>query len=453
MTYRKDYNVNNSRSIFSHAGDAGHKARRRFLVALAGVAAAAGMPGAVAQERSIVVTAVSSFKLIETLVPDFVRETGIKVDLQVLPYPQVRQRSIADFVSGTANSDVYAQDIIWLGEWAKNGYVRPLDDLIARDIKPADAADILPGAFNALSKWEGKTWSMPFGAYYFLNFYRKDLFDQAGLKAPVTLADVDAAAEKLTDKAKNQYGISMPYQRGGPITSWFLSTYTGAGGRLLKNPPADFTPTLDSPEALAVLKHYLGWLKFAPNGAIGHHWNDQTVAMQSGRLAMAPSFSINGTEFAKPEVSVIAGTVGYTTMPRLTAATPPVIPFGGWALGINAKTRKVEDSWTFIKWLTSAKVQASLALLNGTPVRYSALQDPAVQKLYPWVAEVVVAERTGRVFPDYRPRYPFYPQIEEALGLELNNAALGKISAEEALKLANDKVRKIIADAGHPMLK
>ncbi len=420
-------------------------------MALAGAAAIAGLPVAHAQDRSIVVTAVSSFKLIESLIPDFVRETGIKVDLQVLPYPQLRQRSMADFVSGTANSDVYAQDIIWLGEWAKNGYVRPLDDLIARDIKPADAADILPGAFNALSKWDGKTWSMPFGAYYFLNFYRKDLFDQAGLKAPVTLADVDAAAEKLTDKGKNQFGISMPYQRGGPITSWFLSTYTGAGGRLLRNPPTDFSPTLDSPEALAVLKHYLGWLKFAPNGAIGHHWNDQTVAMQTGRLAMAPSFSINGTEFAKPEVSSIAGKVGYTTMPRLNAATPPVIPFGGWALGINAKTRKIEDSWTFIKWLTSASVQTRLAMLNGTPVRYSALQDSKVQQLYPWVTEVVAAERAGRVFPDYRPRYPFYPQIEEALGLELNNAALGKSTPEEALKVSNDKIRKIISDAGLPM--
>ncbi|AMJ62488.1 extracellular solute-binding protein [Bosea sp. PAMC 26642] len=426
---------------------------RRFVFALAGLSAiaATGVPTAHAQDRSIVVTAVSSFKLIETLVPDFVKETGIKVDLQVLPYPQLRQRSMADFVSGSANSDVYAQDIIWLGEWAKNGYVRPLDELIARDIKGDDAADILPGALNALSKWDGKTWSMPFGAYYFLNYYRKDLFDQAGLKAPVTFADVDAAAEKLTDKAKNQFGISMAYQRGGPIVSWFLSTYTGAGGRLLKNPPEDFAPTLDSPEALAVLKHYLGWLKYAPNGAVGHHWNDQTVAMQSGRLAMAPTFSINGPEFAKPEVSSIAGKVGYTTMPRLTAEAPPVIPFGGWALGINAKTQKVEDSWRFIKWLTSGPIQTRLALLNGTPVRYSALQDPQVQKLYPWVAEVAAAERAGQVFPDYRPRYPFYPQIEEALGLELNNAALGKSTPEEALKLANEKIRKIVADAGQPM--
>ncbi len=96
------------------------------MVALASVAAAAGMSGAMAQERSIVVTAVSSFKLIETLVPDFVKETGNQVDLQVLPYPQVRQRSIADFVSGTTNSDIYEQDIIWLGEWAKNGYPKAI---------------------------------------------------------------------------------------------------------------------------------------------------------------------------------------------------------------------------------------------------------------------------------------------------------------------------------------
>ena len=228
------------------------RVRRTVLHGLAGAALAVvlGASNVTAQDRSVTVTGVSSFKLVEPLIPDFVKETGIKVDLQILPYPQVRQRSLADFVSGTANSDVYGQDIIWLGEWAKNGYVRPLDDLIARDIKGEDAADILPGAFDALSKWDGKTWSMPFGAYYFLNFYRADLFDQAGLKAPVTLADVDAAAGTLTNKSKNLFGIAMVYQRGGPIASWFLATYTGAGGRLLKDPPADFTPTLDSPEAL-----------------------------------------------------------------------------------------------------------------------------------------------------------------------------------------------------------
>src|SRR4051794_18197815 len=198
-----------------------------FALAVSAMALVGLPEGAFAQaKRSITVTAVSSFKLVEPLIQDFVKESGIEVDLQVLPYPQVRQKSMADFVSGTANSDVYGEDIIWLGEWAKNNYVRPLDDLIARDIPAGELADFLPGAFNALSKWDGKTWTMPFGAYYFLMYYRQDVFQKAGLSAPATLDDVDAAAAKLTDKKANFYGISMPYQRGGPISSWFLATYT-----------------------------------------------------------------------------------------------------------------------------------------------------------------------------------------------------------------------------------
>ncbi|WP_324288203.1 extracellular solute-binding protein [Hoeflea algicola] len=425
---------------------------RRSLLMTTMLAGMSVVQPALAQEnRSITISGVSSFSLIEPLIPQFEEMTGIDVDLQVLPYPQVRQRSMADFVSGTANSDIYGQDIVWLGEWAEKGYVVQLDDLIKRDLTQEDLDDILPGALDALSKWKGKTWSMPFGAYYFLMYYRQDLFDAAGLKAPVTLDDVDAAAAKLTDPATNMFGVSMPYQRGAPIASWFLATYTGAGGKLLKNPPENFAPTLDSPEALEVLTHYVDWLKYAPAGAIGHHWNDQTVAMQTGRIAMTPSFSINGTEFAKPERSVVAGKVGYTTMPRLSAEQEPVIPFGGWAVAINAKSEKVEDSWTFIKWLTSQDVQKQLALINGTPVRYSALEEPEVQKLYPWVSEIVAAEKEGQVFSDYRPRYPFYPQVEEILGLQLNRAALGEVTPAEALKIANEEITKVIKDAGHPV--
>lgn len=400
---------------------------------------------------SITVSAVSSFKLIEALVPEFTAETGIAVDLQILPYDQLRQRSTADFVSGTANSDVYAQDIVWLGEWSKNAYARPLDDLIARDITPDDLKDVLPGAFDAVSKQGGKTWSFPVTATYFLMYYRTDLFKQAGLAEPVTFADVNTAAEKLTAKDKNQYGIDMPYKRGESFATWFLAAYAGAGGKILKDAPTDFTPTLDSPVAAQVLKNYIGWLKSAPNGAIGHDRPDQTIAMQTGKIAMAATFSVNGTEFVKPEVSSVAGNVGYTTMPRLEASQKPVYPFGGFGMAINAKTEKVENSWAFIKWLSSAKVQTKLALLNGTPMRYSALRDAAVQAKFPWMPVVDKAEQAGQVSPDFRPRYPFWPQIVEALGLQLNSAALGTVTPEDALKTANEQIRKAIVAAGYPV--
>jgi multiple sugar transport system substrate-binding protein len=420
------------------------------LAALIAAAVSARSAGA-DEVRSITVSAIGGNQAIEALLPAFEKETSIHVNLQILPYPQLRQRSMAAFVSGSVDSDVYWEDIIWLGEWAKNGYVRPLDDLIKRDFKQSDIDDFLPGAWNAQSRWDGKTWTMPFGAYYFLNYYRTDLFDKAGLKAPVTLDDVDRDAALLNKPVQRQYGIAMPYQRGTAISSWFLATYAGAGGHMLKDPPNDLTPTLDSPLAFDVLKHYIAWMKSAPPSVASYHWDDQTVAMQTGRLAMAPSFSINGTEFAKPDQSAIATKVGYAVMPREKASDPPVIPYGGWGVGIAAKTPKIEDSWTFIKWVTSPEIQKELAKSNGTPVRYSALQDPELQKMYPWLNLVIEAEKAGEVYPDYRPRYPFYPEVEEELGKELNLAALGQVKPDDALKTANEAIKKIIIKAGYTL--
>jgi multiple sugar transport system substrate-binding protein len=166
---------------------------------------------------------------------------------------------------------------------------------------------------------------------------------------------------------------------------------------------------------------------------------------------MAPTFAVNGAEFAKADRSTIAGKVGYTTLPRLTANDPPVIPAGGWAVGINAQSKNVESAWAFIKWVTSAKVQLEMSRENGSPARYSALQDPDLLNRYPWLKLGSDAEKAGQVSPDYRPRYPFYPKIEEALGLQLNLAALGQATPEEALAKAQKDIVAIVREAGFPV--
>ncbi len=426
---------------------------RRDLIRTAAIAALAASwhRSAQAADRSITVTGISSFKIIETLLPAFTAATGIAVDLQILPYPQLRTRAMADLVGGTANSDVYLQDIVWLGEWASNGYAMPLDGLFARDAAEIDQADLLPGALNALSRWDGRLWSVPVGAFYFLNYFRSDWLAEKQIAAPATLAQFDAVAAALTDSTANRFGVAMPYQRGGPIASWFLATYAGAGGTLLADPPRSFRPTLDSKRALDVLTHYVGWLKDAPRGAIGYHWNDQTVAMQTGRIAMAPTFSVNGTEFAKPDNSVAAGHLGYDYMPRYQESEAPVVPFGGWAAAINAKTTKAEPAWQFLKFLIRPETQLALAATGGTPVRISSMQDPTLQQKYPWLPFILDAEAKGRIYADYRPRYPFYPKIEEVLGLQLNRAALKQASPAEALATANAAILGIVTEAGHPV--
>ncbi len=402
-------------------------------------------------EQTITVTGISSFGLIRDLLPDFTKETGIRVNLQILPYAQLRQNAMADLIGGTARSDVYTMDIVWLGEWATNKYVRPLDDLVARDASEVVMGDVLPGAFNALSKWNEKIWSMPFGAYYFLMYYRADWFQEKQLSVPVTFDDYDAILPKLTDPQANRYGIAMAYQRGTPIASWYLATYAGSGGKLLSSPPKNLAPTLESEHALTVLRAYLRWMKYAPPGVVDYHWFDQTTAMQTGKIGMAGTFSINGTEMAKSDRSVAAGHLGYTYMPRLKRSDKPVIPFGGWSIAINARTEQVEPSWKFLKWVASKRVQSEIGLVNGTPMRYSALRDPELQKRYSWLVFTIRSEAAGQVYPDYRPRYPFYPKLEEALALNLNRAALGQETPERTLAKATEEIRQIIKEAGYPV--
>ena len=69
----------------------GARARRRFMVTVAGLVAATAIPGAMAQERSIVVTAVSSFKLIETLAGDF-DPKKYKEQIETTARPAIRFR-------------------------------------------------------------------------------------------------------------------------------------------------------------------------------------------------------------------------------------------------------------------------------------------------------------------------------------------------------------------------
>ncbi len=54
---------------------------------------------------------------------------------------------------------------------------------------------------------------IPLRRYANVLAYRKDLFDAAGLKAPETMEDLVAAAYKLTDPAKKQYGFVATARR------------------------------------------------------------------------------------------------------------------------------------------------------------------------------------------------------------------------------------------------
>lgn len=99
----------------------------------------------------------------------------------------------------------------------KVGALLPLDQYFA-------PAGLRPSAFNPTAlnamKVGGKVYGIPQMSSDLMLYYNKDMFQAAGLKPPKTLAELDAAAEKLTVRKGNEItraGFIPWLQQGNPM--------------------------------------------------------------------------------------------------------------------------------------------------------------------------------------------------------------------------------------------
>lgn len=388
---------------------------------------------------------------VRRLLPRFTEETGIVVNMETLPYASLRERQLSDFIGDTGSIDIMTMDIVWMGEYAEAGWIENLGPYIERDADVVDVDDFLPGAIAGLAMWDGEFFGMPLGAYYYLMHYRTDILEAAGVEPPTTLEEFEAAVQAVHDPENDMYGFSAGYRRGAPLVHDSLAYYIGVGGSVLADFPTDLTPNLDTELAVRVYEFYKSMLDYAPPGAINFDFGQRREVFQQGRVALLGNWSSSSAAFEDPRNSVeeVIGNVGHSYMPRASADADPVVPFGGWSLVINADSDKKEAAWEFIRWLSSPEIQAVYAADGGTPFRFSTLRNPELAADRPWYQLILDAEDAGWVRPEYRPRFPAWPEIEETLGLRLSEAMSGSRAIPDALRLADEETRTILINNGY----
>lgn len=388
---------------------------------------------------------------VRRLLPRFTEETGIVVNMETLPYASLRERQLSDFIGGTGSVDVMTMDIVWMGEYAEAGWIEPLGAYYERDAELLDPDDFLPGAIAGLALWDGEYYGVPLGAYYYLLHYRTDVLEAAGVEVPTTLGELIAAVQAVHDPASEMYGFSAGYRRGAPVVHDSLAYYIGLGGGVLADFPDDLTPNMSTELARTVYEFYKSMLDYAPPGAINFDFAQRREPFQQGRVALVGNWSSSTSAFNDPRNSVasVIGNVGTTYMPRADEQSDPVVPFGGWSLVINADSRNKEAAWEFIRWFSSPEIQLAYATDGGTPFRFSTLRDPELAAQRPWYGQILEAEANGWVRPEYRPRFPAWPEMEEALGLRLSEVMSGARSVEEALRMVDAEIRSILIDNGY----
>lgn len=431
----------------------------RHAAALSALMVAVG-GAATAEELTIATVNNSDMIIMQKLSPKFEEATGHKLNWVVLEENVLRQRVTTDIATGGGQFDIITIGAYETPIWGKQGWLVALDDL-GEDY---DYPDLIPQVIDGLSA-DGKLYAVPFYAESSFTFYRKDLFDAAGLTMPdkPTYTQIAEFAEKLTDKSKEQYGICLRGKPGWGENMAFVGTMVNAFGGEWFN--MDWQPQLTSDAWKGALGWYVDVMtKAGPPGATANGHNENRALFATGHCAMWIDATSAAGYIYNPNESQVADKTAFTASP-ITDANPKASGWSwSWALALPASTKKADAAKAFVKWATSkdyiemvGETEGWVAAPPGT--RKSTYANPNYTAAAPFAETVLTAiETTDPAHPTVNPvpytgvqfvAIPEFQGIGTQVGQQVAAALGGQSTIDAALSAAQAATLRTMTQAGY----
>ena len=397
-----------------------------------------------------------TFMVMKDLKRQFEQMLGTDIHQRAFSIDRLRDEAIRNGARRTSRYDIIAVDLPWIGEFAENGILAPLDDLL--DIARLDPNDFHTAGWQG-AHWGGRPYGVPSQTTPELLFYRTDIFADAGLAPPRTTADLLDCARALHRPARDFHGIAWNAARGTALGHTFIMTCADFGQPIVSMPRiaggfdaaalcrGDFDLLLDTDRALEAAEYLLALMDFSPPNILSMSWYERIRPYAAGRVAMAYGYTLLAPYFELDPNSPAHGNTGYLPHPAGPRGQP-IAPVGGYVLGIPANLapeRRAAAAEALIAF-TSPQAQ-KLYAQNGsrTAPRYSVGADPDVRRLSP-VFEAVDA-MSWRDELQFWPRPPV-PQISDIIaicGEELHDMLRGLRTPRAALQRAQSRAEQALA--------
>jgi multiple sugar transport system substrate-binding protein len=287
---------------------------------------------------------------------------GTDVVLESAPSGVINQR-IATYVQAGAPLDVVHSDPGTAARLAVEGLLEPLDDIV----------DAMGGrdAFlkNRLLIVNDKVYGINQAPSTPQLFYRKDLFEAAGIAPPTNWTEVTAAAKALN--SDDVIGIALA---GGENRM----TTIMAGIMLWQNCAdffdADLNVILDNPKAVEAAEYYANLLKYSAPDAAAWSFGEPAEAYWSGRAAMVVYWHLLDLMMAKnPDLVAVTG-IAPVTSNRIA-----VTQTGGRYVALFANSPTLETGKAWIEYIFAPENAAKLTEMS--PLLYPPATQSAMDTL------------------------------------------------------------------------
>ena len=388
----------------------------------------------------------------EKVVGLYEQQTGNHVKLDVTPFGNILEKARNAVRTGQSPYDLMTLDTQWTIEFYEGGFVSPLADVDPAFAMPKEVFHYGDsGYWNAQKRWRsadgGKLMAYTVLGNVQLLYYRDDVLKQAGLAVPKTWGDVLASCTKLA-KPPSSYGFVARGEKGNGIRYDWQSVMLAEGAQVVKDPEGgDFTVTINSPQTKKALDLYVDLLKRCgpPNyGSLGQ--GDVIQLLATGKAALGDVVTAAFASFEDPNKSAVVGKLQTAPLPAGTGGAHGAV-IGNWNAVIpkNASDAQKKAALAFSRWFLTYGAQRAFAEAGGIPNRSDVYtSDLAKNPKYRWMPAYLETQKFARQELGYAEG----AQVEQILGLRLNQALIGEMSSGKALNTAAQEIEALFKKNG-----
>lgn len=370
--------------------------------------------------------------------PEFEKETGIKVKIDSYFEDQLTQKTSVEFASHSDDIDVVMFRPLQDGKmFHKNGYFANLNDYVAKEKNYTD--DFIPAAIGSVKDGD-ELFGIPLITETEVLYYRKDLLQKAGLEVPKTLDELAADAKKLNDPKNGVAGFVARGQRAAAVTQLSSFMYD-FGADWMKDGKA----TLNTPEAIKAFTYYGDLLRnYGPKGTLNMSWPEAMAVFTQGKAAFYTDASSLFSNATDPSKSQVADKVGFAPFPAGPDGKSHPYNVTSWALGIGHNSKKKDAAWKFIKWCESKEMVQKMQVAGNPGARISVWNSPEGTGNYPKdLAAAIAANGKADATPYDRPIVINVGKARDTIGDVIIAAQEGK-DVKAAADKANQEFQTIL---------
>jgi N,N'-diacetylchitobiose transport system substrate-binding protein len=241
---------------------------------------------------------------------------------------------------------------------------------LSDELEALGGDDLLPGFVDGATV-DGATYAVPYYAGSKYVFYRKDLFEKAGLTVPTTMDEFVQTAidlKKANLEPANFSGFWFPGQdwRNGVAFVW------DAGGELAVDEGGEWAGALSRPESIAGLETVQTLMTEASGAPKDGNEADPQTPFCAGEIGMmsAPGWVTGLIEDPEAGCPDMMANVGVFALPGSDGGAAPVL-LGGSDIAVAAKSSNQDLAKEVIALMVSEEYQTLMAEAGLTPAKVS----------------------------------------------------------------------------------